>query len=98
MACVSKSKHSRKHIDLSLIHICVSIETAIKEAGLKKSFVASKLGIANTYLKEYLQNPCKISVKNAEIICKLTGKSMNEIDFGQDNSIFLSKDFKNIEV
>ena len=53
----------------------VSIETAIKEAGLKKSFVASKLGIANTYLKEYLQNPCKISVKNAEIICKLTGKS-----------------------
>ena len=41
----------------------VSIETAIKEAGLKKSFVASKLGIANTYLKEYLQNPCKISVK-----------------------------------
>ena len=67
----------------------VSIEEAINNAGLKKSFVAEKLGITSTYLSSYLKNPEKISIEKATIICELTGKKMSEIDFGTDDTIFL---------
>ena len=63
----------------------VSIDQAIKDAGLKKKYVANKLGIAETYISAYLQKSSDISIKNAMIICHLTGKELNEIDFGQDD-------------
>ena len=49
----------------------ISIEEAIREAGLKKKYVANKLGVSDTYINEYLKKPGSISVKNASIICKL---------------------------
>lgn len=64
----------------------VSIDQAIKDAGLKKKYVASQLGISETYYSTYIQNASDISIKNALIICKLTGKQLNELDFGQDES------------
>lgn len=64
----------------------VSIDQAIKDAGLKKKFVASQLGISEAYYSTYIQNASDISIKNALIICKLTGKQLNELDFGQDES------------
>lgn len=69
----------------------VSIEKAISEAGLKKKYVASKLGISETYINAYLENPSNISIKNAAIICELTGRKMDEIDFGQDTSNFFAQ-------
>lgn len=62
----------------------IPIEQAINEAGLKKKYVAAQLGISETYINAYLQNAKEISVKNASILCKLTGKTMNELDFGQE--------------
>lgn len=62
----------------------IPIERAIAEAGLKKKYVASQLGVSETYINTYLRNASEISVKNAAIICSLTGKDMNELDFGQD--------------
>jgi len=62
----------------------VSIDQAIKNAGLKKKYVASQLGISEAYYSTYIQNASDISIKNALIICKLTGKQLNELDFGQD--------------
>lgn len=64
----------------------ISIDQAIKDAGLKKKYVASQLGISETYYSTYIQNASDISIKNALIICKLTGKQLNELDFGQDES------------
>lgn len=64
----------------------ISIDQAIKDAGLKKKYVASQLGITETYYSTYIQNASDISIKNALIICKLTGKQLNELDFGQDES------------
>lgn len=61
----------------------VSIDQAIKDAGLKKKYVADQLGISDAYLSTYIKNSSDISVKNATIICKLTGKTMDELDFGQ---------------
>lgn len=49
----------------------ISIEEAIREAGLKKKYVANKLGVSDTYINEYLKKPGSISVKNASIVCKL---------------------------
>lgn len=49
----------------------ISIEEAIREAGLKKKYVANELGVSETYINEYLKKPGSISVKNASIICKL---------------------------
>ena len=65
----------------------ISIEEAIQEAGLKKKFVANELGISETYLPEYLKKSSSISIKNAAIICRLTKRSMNEINFGEDVEI-----------
>ena len=48
----------------------ISIEEAIREAGLKKKYVANELGVSDTYINEYLKKPGSISVKNASIICK----------------------------
>lgn len=63
----------------------ISIDEAIKEAGLKKKCVADKLGINEAYYSTYIKNASKISIKNALIICELTGRSLDEIDFGQDD-------------
>ena len=49
----------------------ISIEEAIREAGLKKKYVVNKLGVSDTYINEYLKKLGSISVKNASIICKL---------------------------
>ena len=49
----------------------ISIEETIREAGLKKKYVANELGVSDTYINEYLKKPGSISVKNASIICKL---------------------------
>ena len=65
----------------------ISIEEAIREAGLKKKYVANELGVSETYINEYLKKPGSISIKNASIICKLTKKKLNEIDFGEDVEI-----------
>lgn len=65
----------------------ISIEEAIRESGLKKKYVANELGVSETYINEYLKKPGSISVKNASIICKLTNKKLNEIDFGEDVEI-----------
>lgn len=65
----------------------ISIEEAIREAGLKKKYVANELGVSETYINEYLKKPASISIKNASIICKLTKKKLNEIDFGEDVEI-----------
>lgn len=62
----------------------VSIDQAIKDSGLKKKYVADQLGISDAYLSAYIKNSSDISVKNAAIICKLTGKTMDELDFGQE--------------
>lgn len=67
----------------------ISIEEAIRESGLKKKYVANELGVSETYINEYLKKPGSISVKNASIICKLTNKKLNEIDFGEDVEINL---------
>ena len=63
----------------------IKIEDAIADAGLKKKYVAERLGIHETYLNTYLSSPEKISVENASILCGLTGKKMDELDFGQSN-------------
>lgn len=49
----------------------ISFEEAIREAGLKKKYVANELGVSETYINEYLKKPGSISVNNASIICKL---------------------------
>ena len=41
----------------------ISIEEAIREAGLKRKYVANKLGVSDTYINEYLKKPGSISVK-----------------------------------
>lgn len=64
----------------------VSIDQAIKDAGLKKKYVASQLGISEAYYSTYIQNASDISIRNALIICKLTGRQLSELDFGQDES------------
>lgn len=74
----------------------VSIDQAIKDAGLKKKYVASQLGISEAYYSTYIQNASDISIRNALIICKLTGRQLNELDFGQDESLVFN--FKIIEV
>lgn len=33
----------------------ISIEEAIREAGLKKKYVANELGVSETYINEYLK-------------------------------------------
>ena len=63
----------------------ISIDQAIKDAGLKKKYVASQLGISEAYYSTYIQNASDISIRNAMIICKLTGKALNELDFGQED-------------
>lgn len=63
----------------------VSIDQALKEAGLKKKYVAEKLGVSDTYFSTYIKNASEISVKNAMIICELTGKEMDQLDFGQED-------------
>lgn len=74
----------------------VSIDQAIKDAGLKKKYVASQLGISEAYYSTYIQNASDISIRNALIICKLTGRQLNELDFGQDEILVFN--FKIIEV
>ena len=69
----------------------IPIQEAISEAGLKKKYVAECLGISETYLNTYLSSPQNISVKNASIICKLTNKNIDEIDFGTEDNIFFSR-------
>lgn len=79
----------------------ISIEEAIREAGLKKKYVANELGVSETYINEYLKKPGSISVKNASIICKLTNKKLNEMILEKtlkSIDIFLSLNFKIIEV
>ena len=63
----------------------VKIEQAISEAGLKKKYVAEQLGINECYLSAYLSKPNNITVEKASIICKLVGRKMDELDFGQSN-------------
>lgn len=59
----------------------IPVDTALNETGLKKKYIAEKLGVTPGYLNVYLANPEEISIKNAAIICELTGKSMSELDF-----------------
>lgn len=62
----------------------ISLTQAVEDSGLKKQYVADKLGITRSYLNEYLSHPDRITIKNATILSKLTGKSINELDFNLD--------------
>lgn len=64
----------------------ISIDQALKDAGLKKKYVAEKLGVSYAYLSTYIKNSSEISVKNAMILCELTGKEMDDLDFGQEDN------------
>lgn len=71
-----------------------NILDAINEAGLKKKFVADKLGIGETYINQYLSKPNNITLRNALIICSLTGKSLNELDFGEENTFYFEHELQ----
>lgn len=59
----------------------IPVDVALENTGLKKKYIAEKLGVTPGYLNVYLANPQEISIKNAAIICELTGKQMSELDF-----------------
>ena len=67
----------------------IPINQALEETGLKKKFIAEKLGINPNYLKQYLSNARNISIENAAIICELTGKKINQLDFGLDETGYI---------
>ena len=49
----------------------ISIEEAIREAGLKRKYVANKLGVSDTYINEYLSNVKEFYKKDENKIFKL---------------------------
>lgn len=66
----------------------ISVSEALDQTGLKKKYIADKLGVSPQWLPTYLSKPKEISVENATIICELTGKKMCELDFEVSNKNF----------
>lgn len=58
-----------------------------EQKGVKQVAIAEHLGIARQTYSNYEQNPEKLSVPQAEAICKFLG-----YDFKEVSDIFLNKD------
>lgn len=59
----------------------IPVKKAIDDSGLKKSYIANKLGISIGYFSEFISKPDKLSIKQVTILCKLLNKSIDEIDW-----------------
>lgn len=59
------------------------VAEALEKSGYKKSYIAQKLNISPAYYCFF--------IKQAEMICTLTGKEMHELDFGTDEQIFFEQ-------
>lgn len=66
----------------------IPVSQALDNCGYKKSYIANKLGISPSYYCFFIKHPEKISIKQAEIICDLTGKTLDELDFGINSNDF----------
>lgn len=67
----------------------IPVSEALDGTGLKKRYIAEKLGVTPQWLSSYLSNPHEISIENALVISELTGKKLSELDFGVPNQKFL---------
>lgn len=59
----------------------IPIKKAIDDSGLKKSYIASKLGISIGYYSEFISKPDKLSIKQVTILCQLLNKNIDDIDW-----------------
>lgn len=59
----------------------IPILKAINDSGLKKSYIARKLGISAGYFSEFISKPNKLSIKQVTVLCKLLDKQIDEIDW-----------------
>lgn len=59
----------------------IPIEKAIDESGLKKNYIAKKLGVSVGYFSEFISKPDKLSIKQVTVLCKLLGKKIDDIDW-----------------
>ena len=59
----------------------IPIKKAIDESGLKKSYIAEKLGVSAGYFAEFISKPDKLTIKQVNILCNLLGKEINDIDW-----------------
>lgn len=59
----------------------IPIKKAIDDSGLKKSYIAEKIGVSAGYYAEFISKPNKLTIEQVNILCKLLGKEINEIDW-----------------
>lgn len=59
----------------------IPVSKAIDESGLKKNYIAKKLGVSSGYFSEFISKPDKLSIKQVTILCKLLGKKIDDIDW-----------------
>lgn len=57
------------------------IKKAIDDSGLKKSYIADKLGVSAGYFAEFISKPHKLTIQQVNILCDLLGKEINDIDW-----------------
>lgn len=66
----------------------IPVAEALEKSGYKKSYIAKKLNISPAYYCFFIKQPEKMSIKQAETVCELTGKEMGELDFGTNKNCF----------
>lgn len=66
----------------------IKINEAIKQAGVKKGYIANQIGISKTYFNQYISKPSSISIENAITLCQLTNRRLDELDFGDKASLY----------
>lgn len=59
----------------------IPVKKAIDDSGLKKNYIASKLGISKGYYSEFISKPNKLSIEQVTTLCNLLGKKIDEIDW-----------------
>ena len=65
-----------------------SIDQAINESGLKKKYVAEKLGISPQYLITILKHPENLTVERACTLCVILDCKFYELDFNVNDPSF----------
>ncbi|MCC2836578.1 hypothetical protein LK527_09330 [[Clostridium] innocuum] len=66
----------------------IPVAKALEKCGYKKSYIAKKLNISPSYYCFFIKHPEKMSIKQAETVCALTGKKMGELDFDTNEDGF----------
>lgn len=66
----------------------IPVAEALNDCGYKKSYIANRLKISPAYYCFFIKHPEKMSVKQAEVVCDLTRKSMDELDFSTKTKDF----------